>query len=297
MVESGAEVELTVGAVAGSLGVPVATLRSWNQRYGLGPGSRRPGEHRHYTAGDVVVLRRMVDLIRAGVGPRNAAKAARAAAAERPTPGNIEPLPAAADRLDATELLDIVATHIAHFGVVTTWNSLCRPAFTDLVARQRRGHGLVDVEHTLSGAITIALHRTVPPVRAPAGATPVLLACTGGEGHVLPLEVLRATLAETGIPAVLLGASVPSGALADAVARQPRTPVVVLWSQTARTAPPEPVQAGSRAPARLLLAGPGWAVHTAPAGALRVASLDDALQLIDRLRGRTFPRGPYRTRS
>lgn len=82
MVESGAQVALTVGAVAAALDLPGATLRSWNQRYGVGPGPHRPGEHRHYTAGDVVVLRRMVDLVRAGVGPRTAAEAARTAPPE-----------------------------------------------------------------------------------------------------------------------------------------------------------------------------------------------------------------------
>ena len=72
----------TVGTVAQALDIPVATLRSWNQRYGVGPGPHRPGEHCHYTAGDVVVLRRMVDLVRAGVGPRSAAEAARTAPPE-----------------------------------------------------------------------------------------------------------------------------------------------------------------------------------------------------------------------
>ncbi|MFI5717591.1 MerR family transcriptional regulator [Nocardia sp. NPDC051750] len=271
----------TVSAVARTLGIPVATLRSWNQRYDLGPSGHNPGRHRYYTSSDVAMLGRMVDLVGAGVSPVNAAKAVRGAAvaASDPVLGDVEPVLAAADLLDAAELLALFTTHFAHFGVVRTWNRLCRPAFADIVDRQAHETELVDVEHVMSWAITAGLHRTAPPLRAAAGLVPILLACTAGEDHVLPLEMLRAALAEAGIPAVLLGAAVPADALAAAIARQPRRPVVVLWSQTRHTASPVPIPAGSRLPAKVLLAGPGWirpAAEVYP-GAQRIDSLEDAL--------------------
>lgn len=286
MARSGTETEWTVGAVARNLGVPVATLRSWNQRYELTPRPHRPGEHRLYTPGDVAVLRRMVDLVRAGIGPRHAAAAARTAAPTRLVPGNVAPLMAAAARLDTAELMDLLTEHIAHLGVAATWNRLCRPAFADLIDRQRRGQGLIEVEHALSGAIATTLHRAVPPVRAAGQLSPALLACTGGECHTLPLEVLRAALAENGVPAVLLGASVPGSALAGAVSGAHRPPVVVLWSQSPRTAAAPPLAASTLAPARLLLAGPGWTGRTTPTGAQRVGTLEAAVHLIDRLPNR-----------
>ncbi|MGW0002306.1 MerR family transcriptional regulator [Nocardia grenadensis] len=267
----------TVGTVAQALDIPVATLRSWNQRYGLGPPRHNPGEHRYYTPSDVALLGRMVDLVRAGVAPVTAAKAARAAAEPAPTFGDVGPALAAADRLDAAELLAICTTHVAHFGVVSTWNRLCRPVFADIVDRQTGDQGLIEVEHVLSWAVTTALHRAVPPIRYTVGRAPVLLACTAGENHVLPLEVLRAALTEAGIPALLLGAALPADALAAAITRQPREPVVVLWSQTERTASPVPIPPGCPAPARLLLAGPGWPVAAVFPGARRVDSLEDAL--------------------
>lgn len=286
MTRSDTDTEWTVGAVARNLGVPVATLRSWNQRYELTPRPHRPGEHRLYTPGDVAVLRRMVDLVRAGIGPRHAAAAARTTPPAHPSPGNVEPMMAAAARLDITRLLDTVTAHIAHFGVTATWNGLCRPVFAELVDRQRRGQGLIEVEHMLSGAIATALHRAVPQVRADGHVAPVLLACAGGECHALPLEVLRAALAENGIPAVLLGASIPGSALADAVAGAHHRPVVVLWSQTPRTAAHRPLPPGSRTPAQLLLAGPGWTARTTPAGARRVDTLEEAVHLIGRIPNR-----------
>lgn len=289
---------MTVSAVARSLDIPVATLRSWNQRYGLGPTRRRPGQHRLYTAEDVSALRRMVELVRAGATPASAAEAARAAAEPAPLLGDLSPVLAAAGRLDYPELLALVSAHFAHLGVVTTWNGLCRPVFADLVARQERGHGLIEVEHVFSAAVTAALHRTVPPVRDSGGGAPVLLACTAGETHVLPLEILRAALAENAIAALLLGASVPATALAEAMAGRPRDPVVALWSQTRATAV-EPLPARTRAATLLLLAGPGWAGVPAPAGTHRVHTLEAALHHIaitvrtTRARRRDRPAGKY----
>ncbi|WP_157128731.1 MerR family transcriptional regulator, partial [Nocardia amamiensis] len=59
----------TVRAVAERLGIPTATLRSWNRRYDIGPPQDRPGRHRLYTEADIAVLERMLALIRAGASP------------------------------------------------------------------------------------------------------------------------------------------------------------------------------------------------------------------------------------
>ncbi|MFE3447160.1 MerR family transcriptional regulator [Nocardia sp. NPDC059180] len=265
--------------MARTLGVPVATLRSWIQRYDLGPERRLPGQHRHFGRSDAAVLSRMADLVRAGVSPVDAARAARSAADPVPVLGEVAPVLAAAERLDATELLVLVSAHFAHFGVVTTWNRMCRPAFADVVAGQRRGRGLIDVEHVLTWAITAALHRTVPVVRNTKGLPPVLLACIPGEGHVLPLEALRAALAETAISALLLGAAVPYDALADAVAKQPRRPIVLLWSHTG-PAGPLPDFDEVRSPALLLLGGPGWTGPIGLAHARKVRTLEEAVDTI-----------------
>ncbi|MBF6354987.1 MerR family transcriptional regulator [Nocardia higoensis] len=284
-----AEAELTVSAAAHALGIPVATLRSWNQRYDLGPSNHRPGSHRTYAPRDIAVLARMVELVRTGVSTASAAAAARAAADPAPELGDVRAVLTAAEGLRATELLALLTAHFAHFGVATTWNRLCRPAFADLVTRQLRDEGLVDVEHVLSWAITTALHRTAPPVRDRHDITPVLLACTAGENHVLPLEILRAALAESSIPSLLLGASVPGAALADAVAKQTRSPILLLWSQRKRTA--HDVSDLTPPPAQLLLAGPGWAGTDADAGALRVHTLEDAVHHIERTARAPHERG------
>src|SRR5215467_3479071 len=64
---------LSAGAVARRLGVAVTTLRTWHQRYGLGPSRHVPGQHRRYTAQDLAKLEVMLRLTTQGVAPADAA--------------------------------------------------------------------------------------------------------------------------------------------------------------------------------------------------------------------------------
>ncbi|GAA0809011.1 MerR family transcriptional regulator [Spirilliplanes yamanashiensis] len=68
---------LSAGAVARRLGVAVTTLRTWHQRYGLGPSRHTPGQHRRYTPDDMARLDMMRRLTAQGVAPAEAAAWAR----------------------------------------------------------------------------------------------------------------------------------------------------------------------------------------------------------------------------
>nr|WP_083889578.1 MerR family transcriptional regulator [Nocardia pneumoniae] len=262
----------TVRAVAERLGIPTATLRSWNRRYDIGPPQDRPGRHRLYTEADIAMLERMLALIRAGVSPAGAAATVRGPAPELGQPA---PLLAAAFALDVRSVSDQLEAHVRAFGVVDTWDLLCRPAFADIVERQLGGERCIDVEHLLSWCVILVLHRTNPPP-APAGPAPVVLACTSGETHSLPLEVLRATLAERGSAAHMLGADVPTAALCDTLARIDRPAAVLLWSQQESTALTSAVRACLDAGARVMVGGPGWETAFLPESVERVGNLRDA---------------------
>jgi DNA-binding transcriptional MerR regulator len=98
---------LTVAAVARRLGVAPATLRTWDRRYGLGPGVHAAGSHRRYTPADVARLEVMGRLTRQGVSPAEAARVARSTPeSERAASESLAPaadLPAA-DLPDAKSL-------------------------------------------------------------------------------------------------------------------------------------------------------------------------------------------------
>lgn len=262
----------TVRAVADRLGIPTATLRSWNRRYGIGPAQDRPGRHRLYTETDIALLERMLELIRGGASPAGAAAAARGPV---PVQGDRAGLLDAAFDLDTAAVCAYIEAHVRAYGVVQTWELLCRPAFADIVARQGGGEGCIDVEHLLSWSITAIMQHVRP---APSSA-PVLLACTSGETHALPLDVLRAALAEAGVGARMLGADVPTAALSDALARHAGPSSVLLWSHRESTALTSAVLACAHTGARVFVAGPGWDAVLLPDAVERVADLSAAVAI------------------
>ncbi|MQY26420.1 MerR family transcriptional regulator [Nocardia aurantia] len=262
----------TVGAVAERLGVPTATLRSWTQRYGIGPSRHQPGRHRLYTEADIAALERMLELVRAGVSPAGAAEAARG---PQPAVGDHTALLAAAFALDADTVTGLLIAHLRAYGVIDTWDRLCRPAFGEIVAEQARGTGCIDVEHLLSWCVASTLQQSHP---ASAARTAAILACTSGETHSLALEALRAALAERDIAALMLGANVPTDALRDALGRTPGPATVVLWSQQESTALVSAVRACADTGARVLVGGPGWSSALLPGGVEPVGTLAEAVE-------------------
>ncbi len=271
----------TVRAVAERLGVPTPTLRSWNLRYGIGPQQHEAGRHRYFTESDIAVLEQMVELVRKGASPGSAARTAiahREAAA--PDLGDLNPVLDAAFLLDTVALLSIFDRHFRHHGVIATWDRLCRTAFAAVVNRQDSDGGCIDVEHVLSWAVVTSLHRLPQPVLDDRAT--VILACTENESHSLPLEALRAALAEIDIGARMLGAEVPAAALADALSRCVRPTVVVLWSHSRGTADLSAVHAVLDARATSYVAGPGWTGVDLPAHVERIESLSDAVGLVQR---------------
>lgn len=273
-------------AVAERLGIPTATLRSWNRRYDIGPPQDRPGRHRLYSERDIALLGQMVALIRDGATPAGAAASVRG---PLPVRGDRITLLDAAFALDATAVSGLLGVHVRDYGVIATWDELCRPAFADIITRQDDGEGCIDVEHLLSWCITSIMHRTNPPpekMAAPntaasnTAARSILLACTSGETHALPLEVLRAALAERAVGARMLGADVPTTALTDAIARHDVPASAVLWSQQESTALTSAVRACANAGARIFVGGPGWEEVILPDTVHRVRSLTDAVDLL-----------------
>ena len=252
----------TAGAVARMLGVPASTLRAWHRRYGLPLSAPQTGSHRRYGRADVDALLRMKHLIEQGLGTETAA--ARAFHAGGGT--DLATLLTAVRDLKIDTATALLEAHLVDHDVVGTWECLCRPALAALAGPD--ADRCVDLVHGLSWAVAAALHRIPTPRSA---APPVLLACPEGERHTLPLEALRAALAEHSRAGVFLGGSIPDTALRDAIERT-HPAAVVLWRSH-----PAPPPRRIRAP-RLVLAGPGWPRRTGRA--LRPASLGEAVALL-----------------
>lgn len=158
---------ITTGAVARRLGVSPTTLRSWDQRYGIGPAKREDGRHRRWSPADVEMLEAMCRLTTSGVPPAEAARVARERAGQRhPVPagvrsegksGNAPEQPApegtapahapgsgnglplatvhqefrglarAAVRLDSPTMHTVLCDLVATHGLVTSWEEVMAP--------------------------------------------------------------------------------------------------------------------------------------------------------------------------
>ncbi|WP_328422396.1 MerR family transcriptional regulator [Micromonospora sp. NBC_00389] len=300
-----ADEPLSAGAVARRLGVAVTTLRTWHQRYGLGPSEHVPGHHRRYTPADLARLEIMRRLTADGVSPADAARWARQAPDSTPadvvirsrirTPGRdggggtipvgragpaARGLARAAMRLDGAAISETIAHALAASGVVATWDGLLRPVLVGIGDRHAATGALIEVEHLISRCVSEAF-AAASRATVPTGPARILLSCADEEQHSLPLEAMAAALAETGVSYRMLGARVPVAALVEAVNRTGPA-AVVLWSHTRATADPAQLSALLAAPRRPLLvlaAGPGWRADTLPAGVVRPVGLAEAVSL------------------
>ncbi|MFF5172553.1 MerR family transcriptional regulator [Micromonospora sp. NPDC000089] len=294
---------LSAGAVARRLGVAVTTLRTWHQRYGLGPSQHTPGHHRRYTPADLARLEIMRKLTAEGVTPAEAARWAKQGPTIAPgvelrlrsglgRDGGGQTIPVgragpaarglarAAMRLDAAAISQTINHSLATDGVVATWEGLLRPVLAGIGERHVATAGLIEVEHVVSRCVSEAFAAVAGTGHA-TGPARILLSCADEEQHTLPLEALAAALTEAGVAYRILGARVPVAALIEAVNRTGPA-AVVIWSHTRATADPRQLSALLAVPRRPLLvlaAGPGWRAETLPAGVVRPVDLAEAVSL------------------
>lgn len=314
--EPGPEATLGVAAVARRLGVATGTLRTWDRRYGLGPGGHQTGARRRYTAGDLARLDLMRRLMLQGVTPAEAARvacrddgtglAAGVLAPDRPAArrrgeraggGRVVPLregsPAArglaraAMSLDGDACTAMLVASLRRRGVVPTWNDVLLPVLAGVGDRWRSTGSGIEVEHLLSESAEAALRSGTRTHHAPQGVRPVVLAALTPEDHRLPMVALSAALAERAVPVRMLGVRLPLQALADAVVRTGPA-AVFLWSSGC--APGEPQgQPELPRPDRflavrprpaLVLGGPGWEGERWRQEVTWVPDLDEAVRTL-----------------
>lgn len=299
-------VTLSVAAVARRLGVAPATLRTWDRRYGLGPGDHTTGRHRKYGPLDVARLELMQQALLRGASSAEAAKyalsapvpdpraAPRRSPVSRPSPGGrglglhaanrrARGVGRAALAMDSAAVQSLLADAVEADGVVATWDEVIRPVMAAVTARWEQSGAGLEVSRLLEECVRAAMVRAAPIVTEPRNHRPVLLACTPGERHDLPLHPLAAVLAQRGIGARQLGADLPLEALVAAV-RRTAPAAVVLWAQLPRYADPGVVVAvpRTRQQVRVFVGGPGWERGVVPQPSERIDDLASAANAVER---------------
>ncbi|MGW6564799.1 MerR family transcriptional regulator [Streptomyces sp. NPDC054975] len=267
---------ITTGAVARRLGVSPTTVRSWDQRYGIGPAVREAGRHRRWTAADITMLEQMCRLTASGVPPGEAARAVRAAvhdgdgakavrtegrqalaeveaapSPKRPSsghqPGSGLPLgdvrhecrglARAAVRLDGPAMDTLLHQVIGDHGLVAAWEEVMAPTLHAVGRKwESSDDRYVEVEHLLSWHVSTALRRAAVTGPAVSDRTPPVLLAC------VPTEFH--TLPLEALAAGLAERGLPTRMFGGAVPAEALNAAVlrcgpaavVLWSQARSTA-------------------------------------------------------------
>lgn len=269
------------GKVAELLGVSPVTLRSWSARYGIGPPVRGAGRHRRYSDADVRRLQHMRRLVARGIPVREAAATAfggpSAERPEFPAARRVRELAEAADDLRSASIAGLLDETLSTLGPAAAWTDVLAPVLRGLGDRWQSGDLCFASEWTLTTEISLALERFSRRFPEAVPGRPVLLACCPAERHSLPMEALRATLAEAGVPVAYLGQLVPAETVADLAERLDPV-LVLLWSLAPPTAD-DLLAARVRDLGRAVgTAGPGWE-RLGDRGFPRVNDLPSAVRL------------------
>jgi DNA-binding transcriptional MerR regulator len=222
---------LRIGELARRAGIPPATLRAWERRYGIVTPTRTEAGYRLYGERDEQRIKQMVELITRGIAPAEAASRVladdRAADSDADGQALRQAVDSEALRARLLEQLidyDEAAAHatidraIAAYGVEALLTELILPVV------RRMGELWVDQEVTI-GQEHFASHlirgRVMPLARGwGSGDGPLaLLACPAGEEHDLALAAFGLLLRERGWRVAFLGADTPWGTLGEAAER------------------------------------------------------------------------------
>jgi MerR family transcriptional regulator, light-induced transcriptional regulator len=203
-------------------GVPRATLRIWERRYGFPAPRRDAAGERLYSRADCEKLRLVGALKGKGRQPAKLIalptaelrKLAARPAAPPPGSGASELL----RRGDTAALLQQLRQDLARLGVARFVRESLAPMTQEVGDAWARGELQIHEEHLFTHALQLVLGQALVglAVDARAGRPRVLLATLSGELHTLGLLMVQALLALDGCACVPLGPSLPYPEIAAA---------------------------------------------------------------------------------
>jgi methanogenic corrinoid protein MtbC1 len=243
------DARLSIGAVSRATGVPVETLRTWEQRYGFPRAERRPAGHRVYPLSVVPRLRRMAAAIAAGHRAGDVLPASDTAldrlmeaTGSAPRVATSWAMPGSLSTEDALALVAAFDADRLTAALFNEWGRLGAPAFlTTLVAPlvERVGSewaaGRLGIrhEHFLSERLGDLLRSLRLPLDHQATGPVVICATLPGETHELGLQMAALLLAASGLRVIYLGPNTPPAELAALAADLPAAHVALSISSSA----------------------------------------------------------------
>ena len=250
---------LRIGELARRAGIPPATLRAWERRYGIVSPTRTESGYRLYGERDERRIKRMLELITRGIAPAEAAS--RVLADDRVADSSPNGQAVDAETLRARLLEQLIdydegGAHatidraVAAYGVEALLTELIIPVVRRMGELWAADEVTIGQEHFASHLIR---GRIMPLARGwGSGEGPLaLLACPSGEEHDLALAAFGLLLRERGWRVAFLGGDTPLETLEEAAQRL--APDVVVLAITDPEAAPLDAELSLGAP--LMIAG------------------------------------------
>lgn len=228
---------MPIGELSRRVGVSSDLLRKWERRYGILRPGRTSGNHRLYSKVDEARVRLMLDHLREGVPPAQAAELAAAARFRiaTDTAPNVmldhvvlarQRMLEALQRYDESAADQILEKLIARVAPTTLVRDLFLPLMRTVGERWAEGLASVAQEHFATGFIhtrLLTLARGWDHGLGPRA----LLACPSGEQHSLGLIAFGIALHQVGWRVTYLGPDTPAARVGEAAeAVKPRLTVM-----------------------------------------------------------------------
>jgi methanogenic corrinoid protein MtbC1 len=224
---------LTIGKVARLTGIPVATLRAWEQRYGVVTPHRTPKGYRLYDEQAVRNLSVMARLVDSGWAPRDAALRVlddgRGGGGRgdggRPVAGmagdlglDLSALARSAAAMDARAATDALDGAVSRAGLDRAVDGWLMPALTVLGEEWAAGRVDVSGEHLVTAVVHRRLGAALDGAGRAVGAPTVVVGLPRGSRHEMGVLAFAVLLRRAGLDVLYLGADLPAPSWAAAVA-------------------------------------------------------------------------------
>ena len=207
---------MNIQAVAQRTGVPAATLRKWEQRYGVLKPARTAGLHRRYSDRDILRVEWLKARLAEGYRIGEAARLLGTVGGQAPRSPTelVAELVEGARAADASRIERVLDQAFALADVSQAISEVIEPALREAGECWAAGTLSVAEEHQLSELVRARLRGLVDGWR-PGTRGSAVLCCVPRERHEIGLLALAVLLQADGWGTVYLGADTP---LADAAA-------------------------------------------------------------------------------
>lgn len=223
---------VSIGGLSRATGVPIETLRTWEQRYGFPKSVRKPSGHRQFAVAHVERIRRIAAALERGlrageVVPASDAvlEALLATVPVKPvTRGQALPFDATAfievvRRFDADRLMRSLHSDLAQQDPLAYVETRIVPCLEVIGEAWERGDIDIAHEHFASERISDVLRGARLRFEETATGPLVVLATMPGESHGLGLQMAALVLSARGLRVLSLGTEVPLGEIAALATR------------------------------------------------------------------------------